>query len=177
MGFYWRQFHPSMHPSIHPRPRPARQTSIHLSSPKNPAEKIGFSPEGNCVFLSFPQSSVRSLLPPLSLPDSKNRIFPGSNSNYYITPPPLSSPRFSFHPVNRCVNRRCMFVGENTLNSHHHSDNPHVCHFETLLAVGGDLLQLLQLRFVFTSHFFLYSFQTNTPLPERLGLDHYCTTA
>lgn len=94
-----------------------------------------------------------------------------------ISPPPLSSPRFSFHPVNRCVNRRCTFVSRNSPNSHHHSDNPHVCHFETLLAVGGDLLQLLQLRFVFTSHFFLYSFQTNTPLPERLGLDHYCTTA
>lgn len=74
--------------SIPPSILPASHPSICVSFPLNQTEKIGFSPESNSVFLPFPQSSIHSHVP-LSLPDCENRIFPGSNSNYYITRLPL----------------------------------------------------------------------------------------
>lgn len=75
-------FHPS---TIHSFIHPVIQRSICLSFPQNQVEKIGFSPECNCLFFPFPQSSIHSHVP-LSQSDCTIRIFPGSNSNYYIIP-------------------------------------------------------------------------------------------
>ena len=79
----------SIPPSCKPASQSTSQPAIHLSIHpfQNQTEKIGFPPESNCLSLPFPQSAIHSHVP-VSLPDCENRIFPGSNSNYYITPPP-----------------------------------------------------------------------------------------
>lgn len=115
----------------------ASQRSICISFPQNQTEKIRFSPESDCVFLPSSRSPTHSHVP-ISLPDCKNRIFPGSNSKYDITPTLLVLvPSSSLFRINKCVTTTVSSPVTPALIHIIKVVIHQVCHFFILVSVGG----------------------------------------